>query len=179
MRFDLEDVPPAAEEIERERDRLSLEMRHLRRRDAALTSLLIIGFSVVAGLAVYWATDNVRHAAIAASVFPALGAALAATGLITAAGFRSAARRLIELNHEITALTPITAATRQELASLAGKYDRVRAYTRKVEALGREVVNGEMALFWDWDASTEAREDRAREFVKRARDSIRSEAESV
>lgn len=169
MKFHIDNVPPEPDEIARERARISADIKRLKQRDMAITFVLILLFSAGAAAAVYWATDNLPYAAIAGAVFPLVGAILALSGVVTAAGFRSQALALIELNHELIALLPISEDSRDEVAKLAHKYPKVQAYMGKVDAIPRELVNGELALFWEWDATTSAKGDRGRAFVEKAR----------
>jgi hypothetical protein len=169
MKFHIEESPPQPEEMDRERTRIRAEMKRLKRRDMIVTFIVILVFSAGAALAVYWATNNISYAAITGAVFPLLGAILSLSGLVTAAGFRSQALRMIELNHELIALVAISGDNREEVQKLGKKYPKVQAYVAKVEAIPRELVNGELALFWEWDATTSAKGDRGRAYVERAR----------
>lgn len=45
----------------------------------------------------------------------------------------------------------------------------------KVRELGRDIVNGELAMFWEWDTSTQAKAAKARGYVNQAKRSIESE----
>jgi hypothetical protein len=172
MKFHIDEVPPAPEEMDRERSRLRAEMDHLKRRDMVITFVVVLVFSGVASAGVYWGTDNLSYAAITGAVFPLIGAVLALSGVVSAAGFRSAAQQMIELNHELIALVPISEDNRDEVQKLCRKYPKVQAYVTQVEAIPREVVNGELALFWEWDATTSAKGDRGRAFVEKARDIV-------
>lgn len=169
MKFHIDESPPQPEEMDRERTRIRAEMQRLKRRDMIVTFIVILTFSVGAALAVYWGTSNVSYAAITAAVFPLIGAILTLSGLVAAAGFRSQAQRMIELNHELIGLVAISGDNREEVQKLIKKYPKVQAYVAKVEAIPRELVNGELALFWEWDATTSAKGDRGRAFVEKAR----------
>ena len=168
MKFHIDEAPPQPEEMDRERTRIRAEIARLKRRDMIVTFIVILMFSAVASMGVYWATDNVSYAAITGAVFPLVGAILALSGLVSASGFRSATLRMIELNHELIALVPISGDNRDEVQKLSRKYPKVQAYVAQVEAIPRELVNGELALFWEWDATTSAKEERGREYVERA-----------
>ena len=169
MKFNIEEAPPPPEEIDRDRTRIRTEMKRLKRRDMIVTFIVILMFSAGAALAVYWGTDNLSYAAITGAVFPLVGAVLSLSGLVTAAGFRSQALRMIELNHELIELVAITGDNREEVQKLGRKYPKVQAYVAQVEAIPRELVNGELALFWEWDATTSAKQERGREYVEKAR----------
>jgi hypothetical protein len=77
--------------------------------------------------------------------------------------------QMIELNHELIALVPISGDNRDEVQKLVKKYPKVQAYVAQVEAVPRELVNGELALFWEWDATTSAKHERGRDYVEKAR----------
>lgn len=166
MKFTLGEEPPSADEIASERERIKAHIRLIKKHDLLVAFLLIVGSSVVLGLAVYWTTDNLRDAAIAASVFPLLGAALSLTGLVTAAGFRSTAVSLVELNNNLIALNPVSEADKNEIVKLSSRYDNVQAYCEKTKQQDRSLVNGELAMFWDWDSSTLAKQDKARDSIR-------------
>jgi len=168
MKFHIDEAPPLPEEMDRERTRIRADMKRLKRRDTVVTFFAILIFSAGAALAVYWGTDNLSYAAITGAVFPLVGAILSLTGLVTAAGFRSQALRLIELKHELIALVAVTEDNREEIQKLGRKYPKVQAYVAQVEAIPRELVNGELALFWEWDATTSAKQERGREYVEKA-----------
>jgi len=168
MKFNIDEAPPPPEEMDQERTRIRAEMKRLKRRDMIVTFIAILLFSAGAGAAVYWGTSNASYAAITAAVFPLVGAVLSLTGLVTAAGFRSQALRMIELNHELIALVAVTGDNRGEIQKLAKKYPKVQSYVNQVEAIPRELVNGELALFWEWDATTSAKQERGREYVEKA-----------
>jgi hypothetical protein len=55
----------------------------------------------------------------------------------------------------------------------------VESYCKKAEQLDREMVNGELAMFWDCDASTLAKQDKRKDFVDRARDSVHFDQEDA
>ena len=172
MKFTLGEEPPSSDEIASEREQIKAHIRLIKKHDLLIAFLLIVGSSVVLGLAVYWTTGNLRDAAFAASVFPILGAALSLTGLVTAAGFRSTTVGLVELNNNLIALNPVSEADKNEIVKLSSRYDNVQAYCEKAQQQGRDLVNGELAMFWDWDSSTLAKQDKRKDFVDRARDSV-------
>ena len=92
--------------------------------------------------------------------------------MITAVGFRSAVLRMGELNYNLVALNPISNDSYSDVKKLAEKYKQVEAYLNKVKELDREVVNGELAMFWEWDASTEAKTARTRAMLGKAKDEV-------
>lgn len=157
MHIDLNGAPPGAQEIATERARVSSTMRRVRMQDNLITAIIILLVSALAGAAVFWTTRDLRYAGMAAAVFPLIGAGLSVFGLITAAGFRSAAKRMIELNHELIALTPISENSRDDVTSLSTKYAPVARYVARVQESGRDLTHGELATFWELDSSTEGR----------------------
>jgi hypothetical protein len=176
MKFRIEDPPPAAAEIEAERARIGALTASIQQRDTIITFLLIVITSILMFLSVFWATDDIRYAGAAAAVFPVIGTVLAVTGLITVAGFRSAARQVLELKHQLIALTPISGGSEENVRDLGETYAAVREYTRQVEEQGRALVNGELSMFWEWDTSTLAKQDRRRELFDKARETINAES---
>lgn len=168
MEFHIEQPPPGPDEISWERAAIAVQIADTRRRDLIITMLLIIGSALIAGLVVYWTRHSFRDAAIAAAAFPALGVLLMKTGLISTAGFRSAALKLIQLNHALVALNFISEDSKDDIAVLEEKYPHVRTYCALVKGQGRELVNAELALFWELDAGTLGNMERRRDFVERA-----------
>jgi 2-hydroxychromene-2-carboxylate isomerase len=157
MNLDLNAAPPGADEIARERERVQKEISAVRVRDGLITAFIIVSVSGMLGLVVFWTTRNLRYAGMAAAIFPLIGACLSVFGLITAAGFRSAAKQMIELNHRLIALNPISDSSREDVMMLCGKYPAVARYVGRVQELDREITNGELATFWELDASTAGR----------------------
>lgn len=172
MEFHIDKPPPSLDEIDTERTAIEAQMKHIRLRDNVITFALIILTSLAIGFSVFWSTRSITYAAIAGSVFPIAGAILAMTGLISAVGFRSAVRQMIELRHRLVALQPVSDANRATIEELSGKYSEVAGYLDKVIWVGRDLVNGELAIFWEWDASTRAKRERGRNFVEKASKSI-------
>lgn len=172
MNFFIDEIPPDVDAIKEERNQLSAKLKSIRIHDTIITFILIIITSAALGAAVYWGTGNFKYAAIAASVFPIIGVILSFTGLITAVGFRSAVLRMGELNYNLVALNPISNDSYSDVKKLAEKYKQVEAYLNKVKELDREVVNGELAMFWEWDASTEAKTARTRAMLGKAKDEV-------
>jgi 2-hydroxychromene-2-carboxylate isomerase len=157
MQIDLNGAPPGADEIAAEKARVSAAIRSVRLRDNMVTAVIILAVSLGLGFAVFWTTRDLRYAGVAAAVFPIIGAALALSGVITAAGFRSAAKRMIELNHELIGLSPISGSSREDVTTLCAKYPPVARYVERVNDTARELTNAELATFWELDASTEGR----------------------
>lgn len=174
MIFQIDDRPPDLEALETEKAAIKDEIRKISTRDTIITFILILCISLASGLAVYEATDNVRYAGIAASVFPVLGIVMSLLGITRVVGFRSAAIRLAELKNNLIALNPVSESSAQDINGLRTRYKRVDAYQTQVEAEGRAPVNGELAMYWEFDASTSAKSARGREFLGRARDSVDS-----
>ncbi len=156
MEFEMNRQPPSAENIAKEREHLSREIKHIKVVDTIISFVLIILSSVVISFVVYTSTDSIKYAAISATFFPMLATILSLFGITSIHGFRSAEMKLIELNNSIIALSPVL-KTNKDIARLRRKYTNIDAYNKKVEEMGRELVNGELAMFWAWDASTAAK----------------------
>ena len=171
MEFRIDQPPPANDEIIRERQLLSAKIRHIKNRDLILTSILILFASIIIALAVYWLTDNLKYAAISAVIYPALSVVLNVLGITTNIGFRSAALQMIELNNTLIALKSIP-EDNIDIRNLSTKYKEIAAYADKVKDMGRYFINGELAMFWEWDSSTGAKTARARSYVNRAKKSM-------
>ncbi len=174
MNFALENTPPTQAMLDSERESISGQIRHISGRDTLITFVLIIISSAVTGMIVYWSTANVRFAGIAASVFPVLGILLTMTGITKVAGFRSAALRLTDLKNELISLGPVSADSQKDIETLCGKYAIIDTYQEKIISTGRTTVNAELAMYWDFDASTQAKTARGRDFLDRARESVES-----
>lgn len=157
MNLDLKTSPPSADEIAQERARVSAEMTRVRRSDNLVTASIILSVSLLVGLAVYWTTRNLRYAGMAAAIFPLIGACLSVFGIITAAGFRSTAKQMIELNHKLIGLNAISESSRDDVVTLCEKYPPVARYVARVRESRRDVTNDELATFWELDASTAGR----------------------
>lgn len=173
MIFTIDQTPPEEAVLCKERENIATQIKRIRQRDTAITFLLILTTSIAASLAVYWSTNNIKYAAIAFSVFPVIGVIMSLAGLITTVGFRSNAMRMIELRNEMIALNPVSADSRGDVDKLSDRYAQVDIYRRKVTDLGRPVVNGELAMFWEWDASTQAKTAKQRAYLESARENTR------
>ena len=169
MNFIIDGTPPDTGAIMDERKQISAEMKRIRLHDTVITFVLILIMSAVISIAVYWTTENIKLAAISASIFPVIGIILSLTGLITVAGFRSAVLRMGELNYDLVALNPVSDESNDDIETLVKKYRQVENYVSSVRELGRDIVNGELAMFWEWDASTEAKTARKRAMLEKAK----------
>jgi len=172
MNFALENTPPSQDMLESERQAVSAQIRRIAGRDTMITFILIIITSVVTGLIVFWSTGNSGYAGFAAAVFPILGLILTVTGVTRGAGFRSAALRLTDLKNDLIALSPVSTDSMEDVEELCKKYSMVETYQQQVEASGRLPVNGELAMYWGFDASTQAKTARGRAYLDRARESV-------
>ncbi|MEX2352536.1 MAG: hypothetical protein WD709_00010, partial [Gammaproteobacteria bacterium] len=76
--------------------------------------------------------------------------------------------RLAELKTNLIALNPVSDNSINDINSLRSKYQRVDDYQKQVEAEGRPTVNGELAMYWEFDASTSAKSARGRDYLIRA-----------
>jgi hypothetical protein len=171
MEFRIDHPPPRSDDIAREREKITSKIKDIRGRDLILTSILVLTTSAIVAAVVFWLTDNLKYAAIAAAIYPIASVVLNVLGITTNIGFRSAALQLVELNNQLIALKPISEEN-PDVGTLSGKYREIAAYVDQVKALGRDFVNGELAMFWGWDSSTAAKTAKARSYVNRARKSI-------
>lgn len=174
MEFNLELPPPDESEIIREREAVTEKLRKVHQRDMIVTSVLVLVTSAIVALAVFWFSGSIKYAAIASAIYPILSVVLHLVGVTGNTGFRSAALQMIELNNSLIALKPI-AGENADIQELSSKYQKIADYVDKVKALGRDFVNAELAMFWEWDTSTQAKTARARDYVHKARESIVTE----
>ena len=172
MNFIIDRAPPSDEELLIERERIGNQIKTINNQDTAITFALILISSTVFGLVTYWSTDSIKYAAIAFSIFPITGIVTTMAGLISMVGFRSNALRMIELKNELIALNPVSDDSMEDIRRLSKKYVQVDIYRRKVADMERRVVNGELAMFWEWDATTQARTAKQRAYLESARDSV-------
>lgn len=172
MNVALESPPPSASTLETERQRITAEIRRISGRDTLITFILIILVSTASGMVVYWTTGNVAYAGSAAAVFPILGTVMTLLGITKVAGFRSAARQLTDLKNELISLNPVSPDSMKDVETLASRYPLIGDYQRQVVSSGRMPVNAELALYWDFDASTQAKTARGRDFLDRAREAV-------
>jgi hypothetical protein len=172
MEFIIDKIPPTEDEIVREREYINKEIKRIKTKDNIFTSILIIASSIILSFIVYWSTHNIKYAAMATVIFPVIGILLSILGVITVTGFRSVASILIDLNHKLVALKPISKSDNEVILELSKKYNIVESYRKKIEELGREFATGELAMFWEWDTSTKAKVEKAKDFVDRARQSV-------
>lgn len=174
MEFNIKLPPPEESVIIRERELVSDRLRKVHNRDMIVTSILILVSSAIVALAVFWFTSSIKYAAIASAIYPVLSVILHLAGITGSTGFRSAALQMVELNNSLISLKPIPEGN-TDIQELSSKYKTIAAYVDKVNSLGREFVNAELAMFWEWDASTGAKTARARDYVNKARGTIVSE----
>lgn len=172
MNFIIDRAPPTEDEIQNERERIGKQIKRINTQDTVITFTLILVSSTVLSLVTFSYTNNVKFAAIAFSIFPIIGVVAALAGVITVVGFRSNAMRMIELRNELIALNPVSDDSMGDVRNLSEKYVQVDIYRRKVSDMGRSLVNGELALFWEWDASTQAKTAKQRAYLENAKESV-------
>ena len=172
MEFIIDKMPPTEDEIVREREYINKEIRRITIKDNIITSILIIASSIILSFIVYWSTNNIKYAAMATIIFPVIGTLLSIFGIITVTGFRSFASTLIDLNHKLVALKPISKSDNDIILELSKKYNNVESYRKIIDELSRELVIGELAMFWEWDTNTMAKSEKARDFIDRSRQSV-------
>lgn len=177
MNFDIDKTPPSADSIASEHVVLEEELKLIKRRDTIMSFILILIVSVILSVIVYLYTENTRYALITATVIPLLGSIMTLTGLVSNAGFRSAAHRIITINHKLFALETVSEDNSSDVEKLAKKYVQVQEYIDSVRALDRGLVNGELAMFWEWDASTMAKTARGREYIEKAKNTVEVDEE--
>jgi len=171
MIFQIDHIPPTLAALESERALVAQKIKSISLRDTIITFILIIMLSLITGLAVYWSTDNFRYAGISAAIFPLVGVTMSLLGITKAVGFRSSVRQLTDLKNEQINLNTISDSSIEDIKMLRAKYKRIEAYQTQIENEGRDLVNGELAMYWEFDASTSAKSARGRDFLDRARDS--------
>ncbi len=174
MNFALDSTPPSQDMLEAEKKAIGVQIRQISNRDTLITFILIIISSLMLGFIVYWSTGNIGYAGLAASVFPVLGLVLTLAGITKGAGFRSAALRLTDLKNELISLNPVSGDSIEDVETLGSKYSMIKSYQSQVEQIGRLPVNAELAIYWEFDASTLAKTARGRNFLDRARESVDS-----
>ena len=174
MEFNLDLPPPEEGEIVKEREAISDLLRKVHNRDMIVTSVLILVTSLVVALAVFWFTGSIKYAAISSAIYPVLSVVLHWVGVTGSTGFRSAALKMIELNNSLISLKPIP-VDNADIPDLSSKYGKIHDYAAKVNELGREFVNAELAMFWEWDTSTQAKTAKARDYVHKARETYASD----
>ena len=167
MEFNLDLSPPEESEIIREREEISDKYRKVHNQDLVITAIIVLVTSAVLAFAVFWFTGSMKYAAIASAIYPVLSIVLHWVGVTGNTGFRSAALKMAELNNSLIALKPIS-GDNADIKELSSKYEKVAGYADKVKESGRDFVNAELAMFWEWDTSTQAKTARARDYVNRA-----------
>lgn len=174
MDFIIDKSPPNDEAIKLEKERILVEIKQIKQRDTLISFIFIVIISVVMAALIYWTTDNITYATVAVLAFPVLSIILNLFGIAANMGFRSAEKQLIDLNHELVALTPIS-DNNHDITNLSAKYKEVSDYRERTKEIGRHLVNGELAMFWEWDVSTMAKQDKAKAYVEQAKKSVSSE----
>jgi len=172
MNFNIEDGPPAPEAVEKERDIIAAEIKHLTARDTIITFLIIIVCSVLLGFVVFWYTGSTKYAGISVAVFPVLGTVLSFLGITKSTGFRSAANRISELHSDLIELSPVLEKSVKDVETLCKRHMLVYEYHEKILEQKRETVNGELAMFWEFDTSTLANTARGRDLLDKAKDTV-------
>lgn len=167
MEFNLDVSPPGESEIIREREELTDKLRKVHNQDLILTSIIVLVTSAVVAFAVFWFTGSMKYAAMASAIYPILSVLLHWVGITGNTGFRSAAQKMVELNNSLIALKPLS-SDNADIQELTAKYEKVAEYADQVKKSGRDFVNAELAMFWEWDTSTQAKTARARDYVNRA-----------
>jgi len=148
------------------------EISRISLRDITITFILIIVCSIGLGAIVYWSTENAKYAGIASALFPVLGVILSVLGITKNAGFRSAAQKLTNLRNDLIAVNPASSESQRDVEKLCAKYDVVAGYSDKLKGIERNMVNGELAMYWEFDTSTMAKTARGRDFLDKAKDSV-------
>ncbi len=173
MNFSIDKSPPDTDRIKAEKDLIAAEIRRISVRDMIISCAVIVTVSVALGVIVYWSTGNTVYAGLAVSLFPLLGVILSLAGITSVIGFRSAANRLSELKNDLIALSPVSTDSNKDIENLRSKYQRVDIYQTNIEKTGRSPVNGELAMYWEFAASTTAKTARGRDLLGRARNALR------
>ena len=174
MYFTLDKAPPGSEILETERQIIADQIKRISGLDTLITFILIIISSLVIGLIVYWTTGQIVKAGLSATIFPILGLILTLSGITKGAGFRSAALKLTDLKNELISLAPVSKDSIKDIETLRSKYNLIESYQKQIERINRLPVNGELAMYWEFDASTLAKTARGRDYLERARDSVDS-----
>jgi hypothetical protein len=173
LEFSLEQTPPTVEMIEKERAEVLREMQSITKRDTIITFFLIILVSFLIGMIVYSATDNSMYAGIAVAFLPLLGIILSLIGVTQAMGFRSAAIRLNDLKNDLIALNQVSDDNSRDIEHLCKHHRMVYEYQQAVIASKRSPINAELAMYWAFDSSTLAKTAKGRDFLIKARKSVK------
>ena len=171
MEFSIDQSPPSDEAIKAEREQVLARIKEVKLRDTILSFIFITVVSTLMAMAVYWTTGKSNYAIIAVLAFPIIAIVLHFFGIATNMGFRGAAKMLIDLNHDLVALSEVTGEN-DDVTNLTKKYKEVDSYREQTKEIGRELVNGELSMFWEWDASTMAKQDKAKAYVEQAKKSV-------
>jgi len=174
VNFNIDSKPPKQEVINHEISCISTDIKQLSARDTLITFILIALTSLVAGTVVFWTTGNYYYAGGAAAVFPILGTVFSVMGVTKSAGFRSAAIKLDELKNNLAALKPVSKNDLKDIEKLSSTHKIIEQYFNQIKDEDRPVVNGELAMFWEFDTSTMAKTAKGRDYLEKARESVKS-----
>jgi hypothetical protein len=172
MNFNIENGPPALKVLEKKRDIIAGDIKHLTTRDTIVTFVILIVCSILLGLVVFWYTDSMKYAGISVAVFPVLGTVLSLLGITKSTGFRSAANRISELHSDLIELSPVLEKSTKDVETLCKRHMLIYEYHEKVLEQNREPVNGELAIFWEFDTSTLANTARGRDLLNKAKETV-------
>ena len=172
MNFTIENKPPTSDMINNEKECIIDEISHIKKRDLLITAILIIASSILLGNIVYWSTDSYQYAGIAMAIFPVLGVIMSTIGITKSAGFRSAAIRMGELRNELIGFNSVSDDGNEDIQKLCKRHSLINNYHKAVEDSGRKLVNGELAMYWEFDTSTMAKTAKGRDYLKQAKESV-------
>ncbi len=172
MNFNIEENPPEPDILEQERNVFNAGIKRLTTRDTLLTFVIIVCSSIVLGLIMYWYTDNIKFAGISVAIFPVLGTILSFMGVTKSIGFRSSANQIDELHNELIGVSEVSDKNKEDVNTLSTRHMLVYEYYEKIKQQGREAVNAELAMFWEFDSSTMANTARGRVLLDKAKDSV-------
>ena len=172
MNFNIEEAPPSPDTLEKGRAVITKEIGRLTSRDTLVTFLIIIFCSILLGLVIFWYTDSIKYAGISVSIFPVLGTIFSLMGITKSIGFRSAANRLDELHSDVIQLSPVLDKSMEDIKALCTRHMLVFEYHEKTLEQNRKPVNGELAMFWEFDSSTQANTARGRDLLNKAKNTV-------
>jgi len=174
VNFNIDSKPPSQDVIDLEFKSISAEIKHLTARDTLITFILITLTSLVAGSVVFWTTGNYYYAGGAVTFFPILGTSLSLMGVTKSAGFRSVDVKLSELKNSLAGLNSVSKHDIKDIEKLCSTHKVVDRYYTQLKEVGRTAVNGELAMFWEFDTSTMAKTAKGRDYLEKARESVKS-----
>jgi len=174
VNFNIDSKPPSQEVIDLEIKSISAEIKHLTARDTLITFILITLTSLVAGSVVFWTTGDYYYAGGAVTFFPVLGTVLSLIGVTKSSGFRSVDIKLGELKNSLAALNPVSNQDLKDIEKLCSTHKIVDGYYSRLKEEARTAVNGELAMFWEFDTSTMAKTAKGRDYLEKARNSVKS-----